>query len=176
MSNEKRDTWVTIKTESGEVRVHAGSLIALASDWIQQDEIKQLEQGRMAWSLGEFPDLLWMIVPEARSLIVELACEKLRDAHRQDRLLGPISDYALANDLYREILVPALTDLPTQRHLVARCLTVIRHLIMMRDENHYWDLFNIEVLYPLMSAGWTDALSSIDKELLDMARERQARH
>ena len=139
------------------------------------EDIGRRERGVMAWSLGEFADLLWIVVPEFRGPIVELACKELNEGREYDRLLTPISDYDLATELYFRVLVPALEDLPAQRDIIGRCLGVMNRLMQAEERGrYYWNTFNVEIFGPLIGRGWSAALSVIDSELMNMVQRRRS--
>ena len=128
----------------------------------------------MAWSLGKFADLLWMVVPETREIIAELACEELKNSLRMAAFLTPVSAYSLASSLHLELVRPALDDLPAQNDVLRRLLGVVRRTLVEDDTDYHWDALNIELLRPLVVDGWEDVLSALDPQLVEIYRKRQA--
>lgn len=174
MAGRKDERTVTVETASGPVRVHADSLIALVSDPsnLDRERLDRIDRGVMAWSLGKFADLLWMVVPESREMIVELACRELKDSLRMGAFLTPVSAYSLANSLYVELVRPALDDLPAENDVLRRVLGVVRRTLVEDDTDYHWDALNIELLRPLVVDGGDEVLSALDPQLAEIYRKR----
>ena len=168
--------WLTLKGRWGRLDVPANSLAAMALDprKLEHERIERIERGSMPWSLGKFADLMWMVVPESRPIISDLARKELDHAVHCDEFLQPIRDTPLADSLYTDLLLPALNDVSAQEDMLRRCLKVFLRLIVEADSSYYWEVLELEVLRPLESKGGGALLAKLDPTLAEIRKQIQA--
>lgn len=81
---------------------------------------------RMRWSLGMPADLIWMLVPESRPLLAELAVGQLETAVELGRELFPVDDTEAVLKFWGRLAEPALKGLPGTRADAERYCALIR--------------------------------------------------
>ncbi|MFB9907812.1 hypothetical protein [Allokutzneria oryzae] len=165
------EEWVVREWEGDEIPVRAGGFLDnMISGPDDNSYEKQLERGTMSWSLGDLGDILWMMVPELRPVISELAREEFEKAITYNRYLHELSRAELC-DAVSAILLRSLRDLPVWRDTAVRCLTAMRRVIKDTGDD-YRDTFANEIMNPVTFAGLWPALAELDPELIDVMRER----
>jgi len=167
---------VTVKTWWGQFQVPAAGFAAQFVDpaRLAREQAELVESGSMRLSIGKFPDLLWMLVPEARDIVAEAVKEELDDALRHGRFLMGLSDYALADTLRDDLVVPAMLDVESNRDLLVRVLAVLRRLILGESGSYFWELFDHEVVRRLEGQGHRVALDGLDPALMVMLDDIRA--
>lgn len=168
--------WVEIPTPKGPVRVRAEWLDGspLESLSLDRSELEQIESGRMWVSLGLLNDLLWMTVPEIRPVLASVAKEDIDWAEDNGGFLGPLPSFDVLCPLSRDIMLPALNDLPTGLNLVRRCLGALKH-VLVEDPSSYCNEISVEVLDLLDREGWMITVIALEPdwpEVMAAARVR----
>lgn len=81
---------------------------------------------RMRWSLGMPADLIWMLVPESRPLLAELAAGQFETAVELGRELHPVDDTEAVLKFWARLAEPALKGFPDTRADAERYCAFIR--------------------------------------------------
>ncbi|WP_143229826.1 hypothetical protein [Actinophytocola xanthii] len=138
----------TITTPWGSYQVPASGFFASVYDptSMERAHLEQIERGSMGLSLGKFPDLLWMIVPESRPIIAELVRKELDESIKYNLHLGKVSNFELAYGIYVELLGPALKNISRSHDLAVRCLAVIQRTLVEANEIADGDPLVLEIM------------------------------
>lgn len=171
MKSDKDPDLVTINAVWGSYQVHRDSLVAMAlnSEQISREDAAIIERGRMAWSLGtELADLLWMLVPEMRPVLVDLFTNELADGLRYDRFLVPVGHAAVCDALYSDLLLPAISEGVSSRDLVHRCLAVLYRIVIDANGDYRWEAVDRHIVRMLEAEGFRDLIAEIHPEFMDL--------
>lgn len=96
---------------------------------VPAEELTQLQEGRMQWSLGFAGDLLWMLIPEMRPALAEIAIDEINDAVEAGRFLQSLPVYQIISRFQAEALRIALDDYPDSCDLLARCCIFLNRIL-----------------------------------------------
>lgn len=160
---------VTINAPWGSYQTHRGSLVAMVMnpERLEREQAELIERGRMAWSLeSELADLLWMLVPEARPLLADLATKELADGVRYDRPLRPVTQARIADALYLDLLLPAMSNIAERRDMVLRCLAVLHRIVVEDNGGFRWEIVDERIMRSLERKGFRDLLTEIHPEFM----------
>ncbi|EWC61749.1 hypothetical protein UO65_2936 [Actinokineospora spheciospongiae] len=133
-----------------------------AGDWVRR---AQIESGRMSWTLGPVADLFWMLVEEARPLLVDLVHEEVTYAADHGGFLAPISEMSLAGRVFFDLVVPDLRSGALPGGVAFRCLA-IWELVLRESKDRLWlDVILSEVLEPLSRSGLQEKAEALHPRL-----------
>ncbi|OLF12555.1 hypothetical protein BU204_29055 [Actinophytocola xanthii] len=128
----------------------------------------------MDLSLGKFQDLLWMLVPESRTMIAEILREELDDAIEYDLHLNRSNNYALAFAVYDKLIRPVLANISEHRDLLIRCFVVIQRIIAEGNPAYDRDPVVMEILNRLDAAGQLETVNYLAPDLIALYRRMKS--